>query len=148
MNNTQSAILLRVHPILPAWIPFLVGCDHVMNAWKMNFTWCLSPVNNYTIWLHSCRLGVDIGENSFITLPHKRRNSCRQSIRALQDQLCSLDNIHILPEDNINSLYSLSAQRSEVFPMLVYSWVSPLWFRALHMKNEYTLLYMYQLLSS
>ena len=26
---------------------------------------------------------------------------------------------------------------SQVFPMLVYSWVSPLWFRALHMLTEY-----------
>ena len=76
----------------------------------MNFAGCLPPVYNYAIWLHSCGLGVDIRQNSFITWSHHTREgifagSISMWCRINSQQYCSLDNIHILLDGNINNLW-------------------------------------------
>ena len=98
------------------------------------------------IRLHNYRLGVDIRQNSITWSHHTREGIFAGSIfifmfmcyRINSQQYCSLDNIHILLDGNINNLYKLpkctDLYIATQYPMLVHGWVtSPLWFWALQL---------------
>ena len=87
--------------ILPARIPSLVWCDHVINEFCLMST----PTYNYAIRSHNYRLGVDIRQNSpFIYLSHDHIPQEMEFMQAVykmnSQQYCSLGNIHDGSADN------------------------------------------------